>query len=283
MQIFSKNISNDPTIIGVCGRTCSGKGALTTVLASMNRKILLLQADCYFTKSIPYKGYQSWEHTQCLAVDRLIQDISALKNGEGTTIKIETPWMPQINLEIFSSDIKIKRMVILDGYLIFAIKELVDLIDYKLFIDVSDYNLLVRRLKRNGFEQFNQIVDVIVPVSKEYEYIQKKSADIIVDGNKTQKEVVENSISFLKEKNLQINQTPGTWRVKPGDLISDHEWHPIDFKDLKIWVRDRKEELETGKELKGHTFRYRKNFGTGDYEIRLSSVFPIFRYTLEPT
>jgi len=188
-----------------------------------------------------------------------------------------------MNIKISREDIKIKRIIIVDGFLIFAIKELVELFDHKLFVDVSDYNLLKRRLIRNGFEGFNYICDVVIPVSKEYEQIQMSNAGTIIDGNKTKEEVIDDTYRYFHKIGFSLKQTNQSWKVHPGDLLTDHESHPIDIEDLKDWVKKEKGKLDKGEELKGHTFRYRKNLHLGIYEVRLSSTIPICRYTREPT
>lgn len=274
-----------PIVIGVCGRTCSGKGVITEALASANREVLLIQADCYFKKdtSCTYYGYQSIEHVDCISFDRLIDNLHSIKNGKETVIRIETPWMPHMNIKISHEDINTKRIVIIDGFLIFAVKPLVELFNHKLLVDVSNYNILRRRLIRNGFEGFNYICDVVIPVSEEYEQIQMSNADILIDGNKKKEQVIDDTYRYLHRIGLSLKQMNETWKLRPGDILTDHEWHPIDYEDLKDWVKKEKGKLDKGKELTGHTFRYRRNLHTGFYEIRLSHTFPIFRYTREPT
>ncbi|MFA5064708.1 MAG: DnaJ domain-containing protein [Dehalococcoidia bacterium] len=51
--------------------------------------------------------------------------------------------------------------------------------------------------------------------------------------------------------------------------IKNHNWHDVDFDNLKAWVKNRKNELDTGQILKGKTFRYRLNKITRKYQIRL--------------
>ena len=67
-------------------------------------------------------------------------------------------------------------------------------------------------------------------------------------------------------------------KVFPGDLLMDHLWHPIDYDYLKAWVKEYEEELESGKEMKGDHFRYRKNMGNCGYEVRLSQSYHMYRY-----
>jgi curved DNA-binding protein CbpA len=55
--------------------------------------------------------------------------------------------------------------------------------------------------------------------------------------------------------------------------IKDHNWHDIEFENLKNWVKKRTDRLDTGEELKGRTFRYRLKKSTGKYQIRLSHAY----------
>jgi len=295
MRFLRKRNTQELFVVGICGRSCSGKGALTEALASVNREVLLLQADCYFHKntSCIYKGYQCWEHTDCISFGRLIDNLRSLKRGEDTVIRIETPWMPHVNIEISHEDMRKKKLIIIDGFLIFAIKELTDLFDCRVFIDASDFNVLYRRQMRNGVEQINYIHDVVIPVSKEYEQIQKDNADVVIDGDRPKDEIINNVGRYLCEKlsqsnaNVRIGLPPKQlpWKVYPGDLIMDNTWHPIDFDNLKEWVKKEKGRLDKGEELKGNTFRYRRNPHSGTYEVRLSTQCKpnICRYTREPT
>jgi len=281
-----------PFVIGFCGRSCSGKGVATETLASTNYTVLLLQSDYYFYENTPctYKGYSCWEHINCIDFDRLISDVDSLKRGKG--IVVRTPsWMSRTEVSISYEDLNDKSLIIIDGFLTFAVKELVDFFDYKIFVDASDYNILSRRPMRDGFGAFNYVRDVVIPVSKEYEPIQKERADLIVNGNRSKNEVVGKILQSIRGKLLgtgiefipPFGQSP--WKIQPGNLVQDSVWHPIEFGDLKEWVKKEKRRLDNGEELKGHTFRYRKNLQTSTYEVRLSTQHKprICHYNREPT
>jgi len=275
-------------IVGICGRSCSGKGAATEALASNNRDVLLLQSDYYFLEKTPcsYKGYACWEHVNCIDFSRLIRDVESLRSGQGIVVKTPS-WKSPEKVQITKEDLKNIKLIVIEGYLIFAVKQLADLFDYKIFVDSSDYTILKRRPMRDGFKVFNYVQDVVIPVSKEYERVQKDVADVIINGEKQRSEVVKDVSQLLQQKFSNVGFTPGQspWKVSPRDLIQESVWHPIDFSDLKDWVKKEKKRLDSGDELKGRTFRYRKNLRTGIYEVRLSSSHQprICRYTLEPT
>ena len=276
-----------PFVIGICGRSCSGKGVATESLASTNYNTLLWQADWYFREGnnkCTYKGYPCWEHINCIDFDRLIRDVDSLARGKSVIIR--PAWTSQ-TLQISSEDLHIKKLIIVDGFLTFAVRRLVNLLDYKIFVDASDYTILSRRPARDGFGIYNYVRDVVIPVSKEYEQVQKDSADVIIDGELPKPEVVEKVGQFLQQKlsgtGFILEQSP--YKVYPGYLIQDSEWHPIDFDALKQWAKKEKRRLDSGDELKGNTFRYRKNLQTAAYEVRLSTQHKprICRYTREPT
>ncbi|MDD5701759.1 MAG: hypothetical protein PHU23_06865 [Dehalococcoidales bacterium] len=273
--------------IGVCGRSCSGKGVVTEALASTNRSVLLLQADYYFYKnnSCSYNGYPCIEHTNSIDFDRLINDVVCLQDGRDTVIRVTTPWMSQVNIEITSADLRIKKLLVVEGYLVFAVNNLVRLCDHKLFIQSCDYEVLYRRLLRDGFNQLNYIHDVVIPVSKEYMQTQTNCADKIVNGDRPKNEVLDEVKQYFQDKLPSISFDQPPYKVQLGDLISDDAWHPIDFSNYKDWVKKRKSELDQGEILKGNTFEYRKNPHTGVYELRLGPWCKprIWRYTLAET
>ncbi len=275
-------------VIGIGGRSCSGKGVLCDKIASIDRNMLLLKMDVFFKRgtSCHYKGYDCIEHTDCIRFDHLMETVRALKKGQSCVIHSETSWLSQGNIEIPSEDLKLKNLIVVEGFLLFAEKQLVDLFDRKIFIDVSDLNILYRRLLRqNSLHGLQYIYDVIIPVSKDYEQIQKDNSNIIFDGNQPKEQVLEEVGRYIKElaratSHVDIGVPPAkqAWKVYPGDLLSDGEWHPIDYGNLKDWVKARRDELDSGKELRGNIFRFRRDQNVGTYEVRLSSKYNMYHY-----
>lgn len=279
-------------LVGICGRSCSGKGVVTEALASVNCEVLALQADNYFRKVTPcsYGGYSCWEHLDCISSDRLLNDLYALKTGGSIDLMIEAPWMHPEIIKITSQDMDTKQIIVVDGFLIFAVPSLLDVMDFKIFIDVSDSNLLERRVKRNGEGERNYIENVVIPVSREYQ-MQNGTADVVIDGNQSKQNVINDSVKYIRERlplsaacfrpALPPERSP--WPVHPGDLLTDNAWHPISFSDLKDWVKNERQKLDRGQELSGNTFRYRKNPDSDTFEIRLSRKHYVYRYNLTPT
>jgi len=54
-------------------------------------------------------------------------------------------------------------------------------------------------------------------------------------------------------------------------VITDHNWHNISEKDLPAWVKKRVGLLNS-QYLRGNTFEYRREKGTGKYQKRLKRL-----------
>jgi len=180
MGIFSKKPK--PVIIGVCGRSCSGKSTVIKELEEKYKgKFLHINQDKFFKIKA-----DNWERPDALRFDKLIEAIKLLKNGENAFIPTHR-WT-----ENFDREVKPHKVVIVEGYLLFVNPELNKLFDKRIWVDVSDINLLYRRLKRfNDLSQLDYTMNSVIPESKKYENIQRKHADIIIDGNKSKEEIIK--------------------------------------------------------------------------------------------
>jgi uridine kinase len=298
MKLFRNHKKQVPLLIGVCGRSCSGKGQIAETIASMNHRVLRINADIFFAATTPccYRGYHCWEHTDCIRWNHLLETLTALKAGNAATIQYRAPWTSSYDIRVTSDDLQKRNIVLLEGHLLFTKKEVLQLFDTKIWIEVTDENMLYRRLTRDGnMSGIKYIHEVIIPVSKTYEDEQRGKAEKTFDGNPEglgkREEITSKVTYFLNDvlrKNgsicyLDLPAKQQAWEVHFGDLIMDHASHPVDFQHLKDWVKQRVYQLENGQELVGSTFRYRKNPDNGNYELRLSSGYHMYRYTAEPT
>lgn len=189
--------NNCPIIIGICGKSCSGKSEVTRKIAEkFNENVCRINSDRFFKvyDVAELDRINGWESPNSIRFDRLIYSVKKLKSGKSTHIPSHG-WT-----EIFDQEICPKKIVIIEGYLIFTNKQLVDLFDLKIFVDVSDINILYRRIKREGnIECADYIMDKVIPIGKKYENVQKDCADIIIDGNKSKDVVFKETEKIIKK------------------------------------------------------------------------------------
>lgn len=189
MKLFSKKIK--PLVIGVCGRSCSGKSAVVKELEEKYKgKFLHINQDKFFKKTA-----DNWERPDSLRIDRLIYSIKKLKEGKSTHIPSHR-WT-----EVFDKEVKPHEVIIVEGYLLFVNEELSGLFDKKIWVDVSDANIVYRRTKRDGTSKYlDYTMNVVIPESKKYEEIQRKRAGVIIDGNKNKEEIIQDFEELLNPK-----------------------------------------------------------------------------------
>lgn len=178
-----------PIIIGICGRSCCGKSTICESLESKYpNKILHIKSDKFFVTLDKHEIEDLWERPESIRMDKLINSITELKQGKDTDIPSKAC------TEIFDNKISPKEIILIDGFLLYVQKELTDLFDYKIFIDITDEEIIRRRTERNKDTDFGNIDFIktkVIPRSKEYEQQQKDNSDLIVSTDEALEEIEE--------------------------------------------------------------------------------------------
>ncbi len=127
----------------------------------------------------------NFDHPDALDTDLLVQDLEKLRNNEAVKIpkydfKSHTR-MPGL------ADIAPKRVILVEGVLIFADKRLVDQIDIKIFVDTEGDIRFIRRMQRDIRERertpdsvINQYLTTVRPMHELFVEPSKRHADIII-------------------------------------------------------------------------------------------------------
>jgi len=187
MGVFTKKIK--PVVIGVCGRSCSGKSEVTRYLEKKySKSVLRIPLDRFFKVFNPKELDETdgWESPNSIRWDRLVYSVKKLKEGKETHIPSKG-WT-----EVFDQLVSPKKVIIVEGYLIFTNKELLELLDSKIFVEVNDLHILYRRTLRDGhIDGMHYTMHKVIPISKRYEQQQRKQADVVIDGNKTKEEIIK--------------------------------------------------------------------------------------------
>jgi len=200
-------------IIGIAGRSCSGKSMVAKRLEAEHSGIIVrICQDRFFKKQAP-----NWEAPESLNTYNLIYSLKKLKRSEATHIP-SAGWT-----EVYDRLVEPKPLIIVEGYLLFENIEIVDLLDKKIYIDVSDLNILYRRTKRdNTSKNIDYTMFSVIPESKKYIDQQKRVADIIIDGNREKDAVYSDVGKYLNLTISQIsdaNITQDQHHNKPSSII----------------------------------------------------------------
>lgn len=181
----------DPLIIGVGGGSGSGKTTVVSkIVEGIGRdQIVLIEHDSYYRDlshlPLSERVKQNFDHPASLETELLIRHLDALKSG----YKIDIPVYDFVEHTRSPESVSVapKKVILIDGILIFSEPNLRDKMDIKIFVDTDDDVRLLRRLKRDINERgrdfdgvLNQYELFVRPMHLEFVEPSKRYADIII-------------------------------------------------------------------------------------------------------
>ena len=204
-------------VIGIAGGSGSGKTTLMkNLMAGFGDNIAVLSHDNYYRAhdDLPFeqRSKLNYDHPDAFETDLMIEHLKVLKAG-GT---IECPVYDYTIHNRTSEVILIqpRKVIIVEGILIFENKELCKLMDIKIFVDTDDDVRLIRRIKRDVAKRgrslqsvLTQYLETVKPMHEQFVVPSKKNADVIVlEGGKNL--VALNMITSQIQQHIQDNTDP---------------------------------------------------------------------------
>lgn len=180
----------NPIIIGIAGGTGSGKSTLAeNIEKEFKHNITMISHDYYYRSNseLPLEERKklNYDHPDAFETDLLIEHLNKLKNGES----IERPSYSFVNHLREKETYKVvpKKVIIVEGILLFENKTLRDMMDIKIFVDADADIRFIRRLLRDVKERgrtldsvVEQYCTTVKPMHEQFVEPSKKYADIIV-------------------------------------------------------------------------------------------------------
>jgi uridine kinase len=181
-------------IIGIAGGTGCGKTTVVnTIIEQLDSKdIVVISQDSYY-KDTSHLSFEqrcaiNFDHPRSIDFELLVEHVQALKNNQS----IEEPVYSfvQHNRTCETVPIHPRKVVIVEGILIFNHPELRTLFDLKLFVHADSDERLIRRLKRDINERgrdMNEVLDryqsTLKPMHDQFIEPTKEFADLIIPYN----------------------------------------------------------------------------------------------------
>ena len=182
-------------VIGIAGGTGSGKTTLMKNLISrFQGDVTVLSHDNYYKRhdELPYEERckLNYDEPAALETDLMARHLEQLRQG----FEIDCPVydFAQHNRSDETLRIVPKKVIIVEGILIFENQQLRDLMDIKIFVDTDTDVRLCRRIKRDVNKRgrtlesvLTQYLTTVKPMHEKYVEPSKKYADIVVpEGGK---------------------------------------------------------------------------------------------------
>ena len=179
-------------IIGIAGGTGSGKTTLTDRLKEkFSENISVVYHDNYY-KRLDYLTFEerkkvNYDSPDAYDTDLMVEDVKKLKEGKAVCCPVYDFTIH--NRSDKTITIEPKRIIIIEGILVFQNEELRKLMDIKIFVDTDADERIMRRIKRDfrdrgrSFESVvTQYRNTVKPMHEKYVEPSKKFADILLIG-----------------------------------------------------------------------------------------------------
>ena len=180
-----------PFLIGIAGGTGSGKTTVTNAIVARvgEERIAILSHDSYYRDFVDLPkdilDRQNFDHPDSLESELLVRHLKALKQG----MVVETP-IYDFKVHRRAAEtrrVEPRKVILVDGILIYAEPELRKLFDVKIYVDTDADIRLIRRLKRDIAERGRTVESVVKqyestvrPMHMEFVEPSKRYADLIV-------------------------------------------------------------------------------------------------------
>lgn len=180
------------TIIGIAGGTASGKSTVAKKVFEESKRhgtVSMIRVDDYYKclDHLEFKDREkvNYDHPDAFDVELLIKQLKDLKAGKAID-------KPVYDFTIHNRSktpeyIAPGNVVIVEGIMTFAIPELREMLDIKIFVDTPDDIRFIRRLERDVNERartvssvIEQYLNTVRPMHHTFVEPSKRYADIII-------------------------------------------------------------------------------------------------------
>ena len=198
-------------IIGIGGGTGSGKTTVVNQILSefLEGEVQVISQDSYYQDtshlSFEERCEINFDHPKSIDFELLVDDLKNLKKGK----IIEQPVYSFVTHNRTQDTIKThpKKVIIVEGILIFNNLDLRDLCDIKIFVHADADERLIRRLKRDIQERGRDIDEVLdryqntlKPMHNQFIEPNKNFADMIIPNDRYNTVAIDIVKTVIAEK-----------------------------------------------------------------------------------
>jgi len=198
-------------IIGIAGGTGSGKTTVVNQIVNQLPlgEVCVISQDSYYkeTSDLSYEARTkiNFDHPRAIDFDLIVKHLKQLKAGKA----INQPVYSFVTHNRTEDTIKThpRKVVIVEGILIFNSEELRKLFDIKIFVHADADERLIRRVKRDINERgrdindvLNRYQDTLKPMHQQFIEPTKNFADMIIPNDRYNTVAIDIVRSVIAER-----------------------------------------------------------------------------------
>ena len=180
----------DIMVIGIAGGTGSGKTTITRrLIQNFGGEVSVIHHDNYYKAhhDMPYeeRAKLNYDHPDAFDNELFVQAVRDLKAGKDVVCPIYDYSIHDRSDKTVI--VKSAKVVIVEGILIYAVPELRELMDIKLFVDTDADVRILRRIRRDVRDRgrslesvIDQYLTTVKPMHEQFVESSKRYADLII-------------------------------------------------------------------------------------------------------
>ena len=201
-------MNDEVRLIGISGGSGSGKTTIIRKISEQVRDFVFIPQDNYYKSAANISNTNitdfNFDHPEAFDSDLLHQHLTMLKKG--MSVDMPTYDFVHHRRADVTERIEPKRIVLVEGIMVFFEKSIREMMDLKIFVDTPDDIRFIRRLQRDVKERgrtmdsvITQYMGVVRP--GHYMFIEptKEYADIIIPEGGHNKNALRVLTSFMND------------------------------------------------------------------------------------
>jgi len=194
----------NPYFIAVAGPSGAGKSLFCRILQSQYSNVSRLKLDDFFKdlKDVPMiDGCVNWDNPDSLKWDEMIQAVKDLKAGKHAMVP---HYSRKDDCCVGEKCVLPAEVMLFDGFMTLVNPELRDLIDLKLYFDLSEDSQIKRRKIRQPWVENDYLNKIMIPAARQFIMPTKQYADQVINAEMLPAGVAEQCINIIHARFKQV-------------------------------------------------------------------------------
>jgi len=212
-----------PYFIAVAGPSGGGKSLFCRILQSRYSHISRLKLDDFFRniEDIPViDGCINWDHPDSLKWDLMVQAAKDLKAGKHAMVP---NYSRKDDRQVGEKCVFPAEVMLFDGFMTLVNPELRELIDLKLYFNLSEDSQIKRRKMRQPWVKDEYLHSIMLPAAREFILPTKQYADHVINAEMNPAGVAEQCINIIHGHFKQVK----TSKIEKSEV--EHLYHPAQY------------------------------------------------------
>lgn len=212
-----------PYFIAVAGPSGAGKSLFCRLLQSRYSNISRLKLDDFFKniEDVPViDGSINWDHPDSLKWDLMIQAAKDLKAGKHAMVP---HYSRKDDRCVGEKCVFPANVMLFDGFMTLVNPELRELIDLKLYFDLSESSQVRRRKMRQPWVEDSYLHSIMLPAARTFIAPTKIHADYVINAELNPTGVAEQCINII-HSHFKHTKTSGIEKSRV-----EHLYHPAQY------------------------------------------------------